>query len=50
MNVLITGSNGFIGKNLISKLMVMQNHNIIKYDIESTLEELESYADRKSVV
>lgn len=50
MNVLITGSNGFIGKNLISKLMVMQNHNIIKYDIESTLEELESYAKITDVI
>lgn len=35
MKVLITGANGFIGKNLISHLQEMENIEIIKYDIDT---------------
>ena len=43
MKVLITGSNGFVGKNLISNLSLNKDIEIYKYDKDNTLEELERY-------
>ena len=40
MKILVTGSNGFIGKNLIRTLSQDINHKIISIDIENTIEEL----------
>lgn len=40
MNILVTGSNGFIGKNLIEKLKEIGTHQIICVDKENTKEEL----------
>lgn len=42
MKVLITGSNGFIGKNLVERLSRLENIEICKFDKNSTLEELEN--------
>ena len=42
MNVLITGSNGFIGKNLSVFLSKEENITVIGFDKENTLEELEN--------
>jgi UDP-2-acetamido-2,6-beta-L-arabino-hexul-4-ose reductase len=33
MNVLITGANGFLGKNLIEKLVKIENINIMHFDL-----------------
>ena len=41
-NILVTGSNGFIGKHLVLKLKEL-GHNVFEYDINSTLDELKSY-------
>lgn len=43
MKVLITGSNGFVGKNLVSNLSLIKDIEIYKYDRESTLDELNVY-------
>ena len=44
MKILITGSNGFLGRNLIDRLTRIDKRYIIyKYDLESTLEELEGF-------
>lgn len=43
MKVLITGSNGFVGKNLVSNLSLNKEIEILKYDIDSTTEELDKY-------
>lgn len=40
MNILITGSNGFIGKNLVVELKRNQQYNLLKYDTNNTIEEL----------
>ena len=45
-NILVTGSKGFIGKNLIAKLKKNGNTTIYEYTRKSTLEELESYIDK----
>lgn len=44
MKILVTGAKGFIGKNLIAELKNQKYTNIYEYDMESTLEELDSYA------
>ena len=41
MNILITGANGFIGKNLSVQLSTKKEHKIIKHIRTNTLSELE---------
>ena len=43
MKVLVTGANGFVGKNLISHLSLNKDVEVFKYDIDSTEEELDKY-------
>ena len=43
MKVLVTGSNGFIGKNLIAELSRRQDVQIFSYDIDTPEELLEQY-------
>lgn len=43
MKILVTGSNGFIGKNLISNLTLYKNIEILKFDRSKTLEQLDEY-------
>lgn len=40
MKVLVTGANGFIGKNLIAKLNELKNYEVISIDRDNTKEEL----------
>lgn len=53
MKILITGANGFVGKNLVYNLYNikgeknrtrnLQIEDIFEYDVDSTLEELNTY-------
>jgi len=45
MKILITGSSGFIGKNLISHLQEKENVEIITYDVEDNFEKIENNID-----
>lgn len=45
MKVLVTGSNGFIGKNLVSHLQELDNIELIKYDANDTFEKIEKCID-----
>lgn len=45
MNVLVTGSNGFIGKHTCVWL-TRRNHLVFKYDIDSSLDELKEYISK----
>ena len=45
MKILVTGSNGFVGKNLISHLQELNNIEIIKYDIDNEFKEIEENID-----
>ncbi len=42
MKILVTGANGFVGKNLTIALKT-KGHTVYEYDIESTKEQLEEY-------
>lgn len=41
MKILITGSNGFIGKNLKSHLQEIENIEIVEYDKDDSFEKIE---------
>ena len=43
MKILVTGANGFIGKNLCVYLGRIENIEVLKYDKDNTFEELEKY-------
>ena len=43
MKVLVTGSNGFVGRNLISNLSLNKEIEVYEYDRNSTFEELDKY-------
>lgn len=50
MKILVTGSNGFIGKNLIAELKNRGYDQIFEYDINSTKEELDKYTKEADFV
>lgn len=43
MKILITGANGFVGKNLVAELINIGYRDLFLYDIDSTEEELYKY-------
>lgn len=45
MKVLVTGSSGFIGKNLISHLQEINNLEIVKFDKEDNFDKIVSNID-----
>ncbi len=48
--ILITGAKGFIGKNLVAELNNRKAGELLEFDKDNTLEELESYAASCDVV
>ena len=50
MRVLVTGSKGFIGKNLTLQLWRREGVQILSYDIENTLDELKTWLDQTDFV
>ncbi len=50
MKVLVTGSNGFIGKNLIERLSRIDNVDILKFDKNSTDNELTNYIEKADFI
>jgi len=43
MKILVTGANGFVGKNLIAELENYNEHEIYSYDIDSSEEDLNRF-------
>jgi len=43
MKILVTGAKGFIGKNLIAELKNQKYETIYQYDIDSSLDDLDTY-------
>jgi UDP-2-acetamido-2,6-beta-L-arabino-hexul-4-ose reductase len=50
MNVLITGSGGFIGKNLVERLSRIEDITILKYDKDNTLEQLDTFITKSDFI
>ena len=46
MEILVTGSSGFIGKNLLERLSRIENVKVHTFDIEDKLEDLEKSIDK----
>ena len=46
MEILVTGSNGFIGKNLLERLSRIENVKTHTFDIEDKIEDLEKKIDK----
>ena len=46
MEVLVTGSNGFIGKNLLERLSRIENIKVHTFDMEDKLQDLEKKIDK----
>ncbi|MEI8351495.1 MAG: NAD-dependent epimerase/dehydratase family protein, partial [bacterium] len=49
-NILVTGSNGFVGKNLCSVLERLKDVTLLRYDIHNTLAELHAALDQADVI
>lgn len=49
-NVLVTGANGFIGRNLCASLELLEDVTILKYTRENTLADLESYIKKADFI
>ena len=50
MNILITGSDGFIGKNLFYDLLINTNHNVFPFTKAHLFEDLEKSISRIDIV
>ena len=50
MNILVTGSKGFIGKNLVRYLRSNSKHNIFEFSREDLFEDLEKIIDKIDIL
>ena len=50
MNILITGSDGFVGKNLFNDLLINTNHNVFPFTKAHLFEDLEKSISRIDIV
>ncbi|GGC84846.1 capsular polysaccharide biosynthesis protein Cap8F [Thalassobacillus devorans] len=49
MNILVTGANGFLGKNLVAELK-QQDHEVLPFTRDNTLEELEAFVGKADFI
>lgn len=50
MKVLVTGANGFVGKNLVQTLRLLPEHEVFEYTRDSSLGDLENYTKEADFV
>jgi len=50
MNILVTGSQGFIGKNLIARIEALKIGSIMSFDINDSNEKLEEYIKKSDFI
>ena len=44
-NILVTGANGFVGKNLMATLEQLNGINVLTYDLHNANEELAGFIE-----
>ena len=49
-NILVTGSEGFVGKNLVIHLKELNKYNILEYDVHSNARELKAFLRLADIV
>ena len=49
-NILITGANGFIGKNLTAAFREIKTKTLLLYDIDDSAEKLEEYVKKAQII
>lgn len=50
MKILVTGANGFIGKNLIAEIEATTDHEILSYDKDTDIALLDSYCEKADFI
>ena len=50
MKILVTGSSGFVGKNLVANLKTMPDSVVYEYDRENNIDDLDGYCADCDVV
>ena len=50
MKILITGSNGFIGKNLLFKLISQKKHQIFQFNRRDSLKKLQKFINKADII
>lgn len=50
MNIIVTGSNGFVGKNLVATLEENNDYQVLKVTRDTTTDQLEEYARKADFV
>jgi len=50
MNILVTGSNGFLGKNLIARINATNVGNVLSFDFDDSAELLEEYIKKADLI
>jgi UDP-2-acetamido-2,6-beta-L-arabino-hexul-4-ose reductase len=48
--VLVTGSDGFVGRNLVAHLQLDETIRLLRYDIDNTVQELEKFLEQADFV
>lgn len=48
--ILVTGSNGFIGRNLCSKLKIDKDIELLEFDLNNTLDDLKKWVEQADVI
>jgi len=49
-NILITGSNGFIGKNLYISLLQLERFNIFSFDLMNSMKDLDNFINKADFI
>lgn len=49
-NILVTGSSGFIGKNLVANLKLNPNYEVLEYDKDNTEKDFEKFVSKSDFI
>lgn len=50
MKILVTGAKGFIGRNIVAEFSTVEEHDIMEYDMNNTVHDLEKFLEDSDFV